>query len=262
MTFLDTINTIDDMPDSGTLGIGQFWWFHGVNKSGVKAPGVFYVKSTELATIPKEPWITDTRFENEEGYSTHMLNIAVIGYRSQWFIPSADRKGPKNWITGYEDGAQKQVEILCFAEGIDDPLVLAAAGVNKGGKLNNILNIYRNGLLKDASRKARRGLPMWTFWLPIRGQMENGKPVFTPVKDKEGNETGAVVTPPTLYLPADPMETLFVGEEMMRRGAEVYNQYANWSKQRHLPFLTVEGEIVPPKQLMAPDPDDGDYVPF
>jgi hypothetical protein len=127
MSFLDTINTIEDLP-TGQLTPGTFYWLHGA-KTG-KIPGCFYVKAAEVGDVPPAPWVADDRYDNEQGYAAPALKIAIIGYRSQWYTQQEQGK-PKIWITGYEKGAKKHTDFLCFAEGIEAPMILSADGMNK-----------------------------------------------------------------------------------------------------------------------------------
>ncbi|MFK5283768.1 hypothetical protein ACI3PL_29750, partial [Lacticaseibacillus paracasei] len=80
--------------------------------------------------------------------------------------------------------------------------ILSADGANKEKPLSDIVKSYRDGLLKQASRVAKRGLPLWTFWLPIANRRTaDGKPAYTEATDASGKSYGSIVTPPTLYLP-------------------------------------------------------------
>lgn len=247
---LDVIG--DDLPDIGGIGLGTFYWLHGTNKGGAKAPGAFYVKDTEVADVPASPWQNDARFEDEGevGFSATELKIAPIVWRSQWYMPSEDRQGPKNWLVGYEDGASKQLDLICLVEGIADPMVLSASGANKSGAFLDILSQYRRGLLHRATLKAKRGVPPWAYWLPIANKRTaDGKTIFDPVKDRSGKDTGAVVTPPALYLPADAIDRLVLSEDDFRRGIEAYRQYSEWAKERRLPPQIAEGYVVNAPQL-------------
>lgn len=250
MSFLDTINTIDDLP-TGQLTPGTFYWLHGVRQA--KLPGCFYVKSAELGAEPPAPWSVDNRFDNETGFSAPALRIAVIGWRSQWYTQQEQGK-PKIWIQGYEQGAKKHTDFLCFAEGIDEPMVLSADGMNKEKPLSEIVKSYRGGLLTQASRVAKRALPLWTFWLPIKGKVTaDGKPAYIEAQDSQGKSYGSIVTPPALYLPDDAMESCFVGETILRRGADVARDFASWFDAKRLPPQIADGEyfVEEIKQLPA-----------
>ena len=54
-----------------------------------------------------------------------------------------------------------------------------------------------------------------------------------------------------MTLPADAMDTLFVGGDLLQRGADVARQYARWTEQKRLPQNTVEGVVEYPA-LPAP----------
>lgn len=240
-----------ELPESAGTGLGTFYWLHGTNQGGAKTPGVFYVKDTELAEPPDAPWQADNRYEDqaepESGYSAALLKIAPIVWHSQWYLSERDddgeqvrRKGPRNWISGYEAGAQKHTDLICLVEGIPDPLVLSADGKNKSGALSDIIRIYRNGLLRKADFQARkrgkRAVP-WMFWLPIaqKKRSDGSTDYVKVVNPKTGKETGSVVTPPTLYLPPDAIESLLVTEEQLRLGGEIFAAYLEWSRELRQP---------------------------
>lgn len=247
----------DDLPNE-TLEPGRIIWLHGTKQGGAKTPGVFYVKASELSDTPSAPWkADDERFENEYGYSTPELKIAIIGFRSQWFIPAAEPGQPPEWLQEYREGvgAKKSTEYLCLVEGIADPMVLSVSGKNKAGPLLDILKTYQNGLLKQASRIKRRQMPLWSFWLPIANRRdEGGQTLYLTAQDSTGKVYKSIVTPPALYLPDNPLDTLYVGAETISYGAQVRNDFAEWFKAKRLPQGTVEGHVTvsAPKQLAAP----------
>lgn len=242
MTWLDTINAIEDLP-AGQLNPGMFYWLHGAKQA--KQPGCFYVKASEVGDTPGAPWIEDNRFDDEAGFSAVELRIAIIGWRSQWYTQE-DPKKPKIWITGYQQGAKKHTDFLCFAEGIEAPMMLSADGMNKEKPLSDIVKAYRAGLLTQASRIAKRGLPLWTFWLPIKNKTNgDGKTAYVEATDSSGKGYGSYVTPPTLYLPDDAMESCFVGEEILRKGADVARDFAEWFSAKRTAPDVIEGEVLP-----------------
>lgn len=252
MNWLDTVNTIEDLP-TGQLEPGRFIWLHGLKQA--RTPGVFYAKETEFSAAPVGGWSLDNRFDNERGYSAPALRIAIIGTRTQWFIPGLEGKAP-TYLPRYESGAKKHLEVLCMIDGLDDPMVFSASGMNKAKPMQDIIKIYNDGLLKQASRIARRALPPWSFWLPIRNRELSGKTEYIEAKDASGKSYGSVVTPPALYLPDDAMETLFVGADIIRRGAEVREVFASWFEIRRRTPDVIEGEVLPalPAPKNAPQP--------
>lgn len=257
MSFLDTINSIDDIPEGGDLPLGSITWMHG-NKAG-KTPGAFFGKATEFSGTPAAPWVADDRFDDDPGYSAPALKLAFIAWRSQWYMQA--ETGPKVWLPEYQSGAKKQVEYIVFAEGVDEPLILTLPKFTKAKPIQDIVGAYRDGLLKQASRIAKRGLPLWSFWVPISGKQKDGKPLYEEVQ-RTGAGTGAYVTYPVATFPADAMDTLFVGEELLRRGGEVARTYGSWTQQKRLPVNTVEGEVLAlpaPNGRNVPQPvEEGD----
>lgn len=246
MSFLDTIHDID-IPESGDLPLGTFTWMHG-NKAG-KTPGAFFGKATEFVGTPSAPWEHDDRFDDDPGYSASALKLALISWRAQWYMQ--DEGGAKVWLPDYQAGAKKQVEYICFAEGCDDPMILTLAKYTKAKPIQDIVKTYRDGLLRQASRLAGKALPLWAFWLPVQGKTKDNKPIYEEVQ-RNGAGTGAYVTYPTLNLPPDAMDVLFVGADLLRKGAEVARKYANWHEQKRLPANVVEGVVEHVPQLAAP----------
>lgn len=253
----DYLQIADDIPaGDNVLEPGRINWFHGTNKSGAKTPGVFYARATAFSTPPAEPWVRDDRFEDEEGYHAERLHLAVLGDRSQWFLADPnDPKRPPQWLSTYQEGAKKQTEYLVLVHGLEDPMVLSVSGKWKAGPILDIVSVYKRGLLTQASRRAKRNVPLWAFWLPIGTQLKDGKTHYIDAQDGNGKTYGSVVTPPAAFWPADPMNELYVGEEVLRQGAAVREQYADWFKARRLPAGVVEGEVIAPAYLALPSPE-------
>ncbi len=230
MSFAETIQAIDvPVVDDNKVGPPRIWWYNG-NKAA-RTLGRFYTRLDEVGTEPSDPWLPSNRFENEDGYDTPVLRLAIIGYRQQAFRRDEDRR---IWLDEWTQGAQLYTETLCFVEGIDEPVVWASKGLTgravtgKGG----ILSTYRAGLLREAERKAKKRLPLWTFWLPIGTQLDqHGRPAYTST-----GYSANVVTLPALHLPHDDvglcLHELFVGKEMLSWGAEVRQEFDAWFKQR------------------------------
>jgi hypothetical protein len=226
----------------------KIWWHNGVKQA--KTAGSFYTRASEFANGLSAPWATEERFEGEQGYSTSALKIAVLAVRSQAMRKYKDAEGRDQveWLMRWEQGASVYTELLCMMEGYDGPVVLAVKGLTgkaitgKGGILQN----YQNGLLKEAARVAKRSLPLWSFWLPISSKQSNGKTTY------EDTGFGSFVTPPALHLPDAPMDALFVGPELIARGAEILNDMIDWPAFKRLPQNVVEGEVVNAPQLPAP----------
>jgi hypothetical protein len=237
-----------ELPESAGTGLGTFYWLHGTNKGGSKTPGVFYTKDTEVAEPPSAPWQPDSRYEDqdepERGYSAALLKIAPIIWHSQWYLPANEeedgrRRGPKRWITGYQEGAQKHLDLICLVEGVPDPMLFVADGQNKCGAMLDILARYRAGLLRQATFRAKRGgkkiVPPWTFWLPISSKKTtDGKIDYQKVL-VNGVDKGSVVTPPALFLPPDAIESLLISPEQFQLAAEVYTAYLAWSREMRQP---------------------------
>jgi hypothetical protein len=227
MSVLDSIKSVRvtnvDNYDQGPSRIG---WRNGDRKA--RTPGKFYTSANQYTTEPTDPWQSSDMYTDEEGYETSLLRVAIIGVRAQWFRMDGDTR---IWLQGYEQGARKFTEILCFAEGIDEPVVWSAKGLtgmaitNKGG----IIPTYSNGLLREAKRLAgRKDLPLWSFWLPIATKIDNrGQVVYE--STGYGNN---VVTPPALHLPHDDhatnIEVLYVGNELVKWGDELRAEYGTW----------------------------------
>jgi hypothetical protein len=231
-TFAEQLAELGDIPGATDLEPGRINWLHGVKQA--RTPGVFYVKATELSEPPAGPWQPDDRFDNEEGYSTPCLKVAFIGWRSQWFVSDRDA-GTFQWLADYQAGigAKKSTEFLCLVEGISDPMVISVSGMHKEKPLVEIIKTYERGLLKQASRLAKRALPRWSFWLPIQNKLTpEGKTMYIDATDGNGKSYGSVVTPPALVLPENPINALYVGNELLVYGAQVREDYALWFKTR------------------------------
>lgn len=231
-----------------------FWWFNG-NKQA-KTPGCFYIKADALATRPDAPWAVDDRFDGETGFSTKALRIAYIGHRSQAFIED-DSGGYKKkvWLKHYEKGARFQTEILCFAEGIEGPVVLSVKGLTGKAftaKTSSILSAYKNGLLREGSRLEERQLPVWAFWMPISTLLDAGGKIAY-----QDTGFGSHTTPPSLFVPdlgEATVTKLFVGLELLKAGDDARIAYDAWLRAQR-------GNVAPepaPAAVVAVGWDAGD----
>lgn len=241
----------------------RIYWRNGAKQA--RTPGFFYVKEDELSSVPAGAWQYRNLYDDEGGYQAAMLAIAPIMLRSQPFrIEGSDRDARTIWLTAYEPGAKIYTEILCFAEGIDEPVVLCAKGMT--GKAltgkSGILNQYKHGLLREASRLAGKALNTWAFWLPIASAVDSKGQILY-------EDTGfkSFTTPPALTWPAggpaameDLIEAQFVGAELYARGADVYSDFLAWRDQRR-------GNAAP-EPIAAPAPaadgpwDDSEELAF
>lgn len=218
----------------------KIWYHNGVRQA--KTPGSFYTKLAEVPAGLGAPWASDDRFEGEQGYSTTALKIAVLAHRSQPFRKYKDADGRERieYMPRWEKGMSIHTELLCLIEGHAEPVVWSMKGLTgaavtgKGG----ILQSYRNGLLKEACRMAGQALPEWAFWLPIASKRtSDGKIAY------EDTGFGSFITPPALHLPAQPLEALFGGQELIDRGEAALAQYPTWESFKRLPQNTTEGEF-------------------
>lgn len=238
-TFMDELDQLPpDIPGAANLEPGRISWLHGSNAAGAKTPGVFYAKATAFIDEPNAPWVTDDRYENEAGYSARELCIAIIGERSQWFIPGASQGDAPEWIVGYQTGAKKLTEYLVVIDGLADPMVLSVSGKYKAGPIAQIIGDYRRGALAQAMRKLKRNLPLWSFWLPIANQRNgDNKTIYIKATDADGKEYGSVVTPPALT--SFPIAR--TAQEILD-GAALWQEYQEWFRARRLPRDTVEAQ--------------------
>ena len=89
---------------------------------------------------------------------------------------------------------------------------------------------------------------------------KDGKTQYIDATDSAGKSYGSVVTPPALFLPADAMESCFVGADILQRGVEIHAMYKSWFGQKRLAPQIVEGEVLPalpaPKNVPQPVGDD------
>lgn len=254
MSFADTIKGIT-IPQTAARDMdnqSRFYWHNGIRAA--KTGGSFYAKQADFSGEFSPPWKADTRFEDEAGFGTTDLKIAVLAYRTQPFIQHeklpGEKYGRKEWFLKWEKGMKFYTEVLCFVEGYPDIAVWASDGLTgkavtgKGG----IIPSYEAGLLAQAEGVAGQPLPLWAFWLPISTKRVGDKIAY------EDTGFGSFVTPPALHLPKDAMETRFVGGELLERGARLMKQYARWATTKRLPENTVEAEytVSAPAQIAAP----------
>lgn len=239
MSFKDAIATIEiEGAESLSSDAPKFHWYHGVRQA--KTAGHFFIKQNAAPVTPSEPWVEFTNAYDDAGFKTESLRIAVILKREVWFLPGEQGTRP-TYLTGYAEGAKLNVELLCFVEGFgDEPLILSGSGKFKAGAFKNLIKQYEATLLRPAIAVAGKGLHSWTFWIPVGSQRDNkGGPVY---EMTQGNGQSAAVTPPIIAGQLD-MDTLFVGEELLRRGEEIKAAYSSWSKESRVAGV-IEGEII------------------
>jgi hypothetical protein len=237
-TFMDELDQLPaEIPGAATLEPGRINWYHGVKQA--KLPGVFYARETAFTDAPPAPWMIDERYsdQGELGYCAPRLNIAIIGWRDQWFKPGENRGDSSEWLPTYEDGAKKLTEYLIRVQDLDDPMVLSVSGLYKARPIIDLVSSFRRGALTQAMRKAKRTLPLWAFWLPIASRQKDGKVEYLEAKDADGKEYGSVVTPPALAGAPAPRS---VGEIMA--DAALWQEFkdAGWFEYKRLPRNAVE----------------------
>lgn len=259
-TFAEQITdiAIPDVAPMDAVEAPRIWWYNGVRAA--KTPGSFYTKSSEFPAGLGEPWQVDNRFEDEQGWSATTLKLAPLAVRAQPFRDpkgadgKRDRNQPRQWATRWEPGMQIYTEVLCLIDGYTGPVIFCSDGLfgkavdGKGG----ILKTYQAGLLAEASRIAGRQMPLWSFWLPITSKRNGDKIAY------EDTGYGSFVVLPVLALPENPIDALFVGPDVLAKGAEILNTSFNkWSKTippHRLPGNTVEATytVTEPAALPAP----------
>ena len=267
-SWVDEIDLLpEDIPGAANLEPGRLSWYHGVDAGKVKTPGVFFARETAFTDLPPAAeWEVDDRYadKGESGFAAPVLRLMFIANRSQWFIPGENQGDMPQWLHDYQDGAKKLVEYLVLIDGIADPMVLSVSGKYKAGPIADILSQYRRGALAQAMRKHKRTLPAWAFALTIGGKKgPDGKPIYEKAKDTDGKEFGSLVTPPALLAAPAP-----VTREMLLYGADVWQQYQDWTKFKRgqeqvvEASYTVEERPALPAGRNVPQPvSDEDFAP-
>lgn len=258
MSFADQITALA-IPDTNTAAFDppRFNWHNGIKQ--VKTPGNFYAKQNEFAEGLGTPWVADSRFENEAGFTTPALKIAVLAWRQQPLrkTKTAEGRDQVQYFLKWEEGMTFHTEVLCMIEGFSGAAVWSMKGTTgaavtrrnrrepiKQGLLWN----YIDGLLKEASRIAKRGLPTWTFWLPIATKLAGDKIAY------EDTGYGSFVTPPALHLPANAMDTLFVGQELLTLGEDLLREHHGWAEKRRPTEDTIDADYSVSESLQIAAP--------
>lgn len=237
------INAIDNVPvveETQDLP-PRFYYLKG--QKAAKTSGKFYGKESEFVVPPEEPWTPSQQFDDEDGYETPTLNIAILGHRSQPFIvdPQTSRKV---WLSRYEQGATFYTELLCYAQGIG-PAIWTMKGMVGSAVVgrNGLIKQFEKTVRKELQKRYNRQFNPWALWIPVG-----------PAVDEKGNlyyqDTGykSYFNLPSLRIPATPTEQLldqlWVGTDLYREGAELYNQFRNWFKERRAndSFIADEAE--------------------
>ena len=235
MGFLDTIKAQQAELSNAELdgGIPRINFYHGV--PAADSPGVFFLKQALTSATPGGPWKAIRKSfgvdKKEDGYAAAELRIAPIAVHEVW--QTEDASGALVTHAEYTAGAKYNYRILCFAEGIVDkdgaltPCIVSGSGTNKGGALRAIITAHVRGLIRLAKDATGGNVPMHTFWLPIGTKRDaNGEPVY--VASRPDDPQSIAVTPPIARYPAgtpaELMESLFVGADLLTQGEHVKNE--------------------------------------
>ena len=220
-------------------GLARIHWHNG--DPGARTPGSFFLTRRNAenngVTVNGSPWREITRTfrsgESEDGYEARALKIAVLGVRQHDVV--IDPEGVMTYVGRTPRGAARPagwslyVEILCMAQGLNQPVVWASKRIKTSMAMVTMLRAYRFELLDQVKQEKRNpNVPSWAFWLPIRGEVDaKRQPVYERTK-------GAPVTPPKLILPEGDALTmarnLYVGKQLLEIGEELRNEYDGWLK--------------------------------
>lgn len=221
-------------------GLARIHWHNG--DPGAKTPGAFFLTKRNAennsVTVHGSPWREITRQfrsgSSEDGYEARALKIAVLGVRQH--DVTIDSDGVMTYVGRTPRGAARPagwslyVEILCMAQGLDQPVVWASKRIKTSMAMTTLLRAYRLELLEPIRQEKRNpNVPSWAFWLPIRGDVDaKRQPIYEKTK-------GAPVTPPKLILPDGDVATmaraLYVGKALLERGEALRAQYDAWLRE-------------------------------
>ncbi len=255
MATIDELNTFDAPTSDDTQqgdGLPRIWWRYGAQPS---VPGFFYTKAEYYdgaLNYEGSPWIEAEIYDGELGYKAELLRLLPITKRSQPYIENRDT-GRRTFLLRWQEGAQILTELLCFAEGVEGPVVFSyhgAAGQAMDGK-QGIIPAASRALAAEASKLLKKKVGLSAFWLPIGGRLNaKGKTDF--VKFPQGS----VINPPDLRLPAlegrDLLNACYAGRTTIEAAAALREQYESWRLERR----TNE-----PDQVEAAPVGDGRNVP-
>lgn len=240
------------VPEEGYAGPPRIWWRNG--KIETKSPGFFYTKAKDHPDGLASPWVESNRYLNDAGYEATALAFAVIGWRSEPFIKvEKNGKTSYRYLPQYVEGASIYTEYLVMVDGINYPCVLIVKGM-AGKAMSEAGQEFEKAVLNAATHRQKRRVARWTFWMPMTGATDRRGPVFAKLKK------GGVITPLVLNLPdideADMLETLFVGMDVLVKGAQVREEYAVWLKEKRAGQVN---QAVTSPDIPEDDPTDYSY---
>jgi hypothetical protein len=178
-----------------------------------------------------------------EAYTTRNIIIAPIGKRESWLYD-----GKRSSV--YIEGGRRHLQVLAYlAEAHGDAgnrqfspwgaVVLTA----KGYQARNLLDAfaYWHKITSQIRWKVAPGVPAWCFYMSLgtfgkeRQAINVGKP-----------GAQSPITPVTVYVPdhltSDLISSLFVGEEIAQKMADLHDQAADWLNAWEAASTTVELE--------------------
>ena len=253
------------------VAIPRIWWMNGAKQA--KTPGVFYAKALEHPGEFPDGWTEAERFQGETGYETAQLVCALVGWRMQAFNEVDGARGKERvWLPEYKPGAKLYTEWLVMVDGLDYPCVICSKGLT-GKALGVARKEFATRVLGPAAKLAGRPMVPWSFWM----QLETSR-------DKHGKVEyvdtgyGSLITPPVLTLPSifyqaldlkndksreelgTNLDLLYVGDNLLQRGVELREEYADWLKEKR-GTVSVVTEAAPVYTDDAPDfePMPGSY---
>jgi len=214
-------------------GYPRIYWRNGAKQA--QSGGFFYASSRDFTELGA-PWESVELYDDEPGFRTSTLKIAVIRKRSQAYSDELiEGNRVRTWHEHWKIGRQLYTELLCMMEGYDGLVTLVAKGLTgKALTAKNVGILPRHAelILKEAQKtwKGAGQVPPWAFWVPIGTKLNaKGKPEFI------DTGYGSTITPPDLAISGevsrDTLKNLFVGRELLDIGLEAYHDHAEWQKQ-------------------------------
>lgn len=239
--FMDKETTYQEQSGGTSDGYARIYWMNGAPRD--KTPGRFWAFPDwldEAGVTVDKPWKTvDHTFSDGNTkaiVATSALNIAPICWRQQNFIKD-DNGNVAEWLPMGKRGKfgpDESVcfEMLCFAEGVSDPVVFSAKGIKTAmAWLARILPDYRK--MREAVKQSRGGkvVPPWWFWLRVRSAID-----ATTKQPTYEKTVGAMVTPP-LWIPQgditsrETWKAMYVGNDLADVGEVTYQNAVTWAQQ-------------------------------
>jgi hypothetical protein len=206
----------------------QWWRGDRTSQDEVLAKGGFELP-VERYTLDGVETINFTHGgEAQPGYGFKGLHLAVLAHSKAWYDQDTGRR-----VYDYVENRRVFSKLRLWAvvkqvKGLE--FLISFSGMDSKA-VEDMLNVFKKGVIKVASDKAGTSFPLYSFWMPV---------MAGPVKEWK---QGGYSTPPRLVLQPplsdEKFKELYVGQEVMAKAKVTWPVAQEWAKR----MASSKGEV-------------------